>query len=213
MSQAHSNTTPGGSALEDRITAAFVDGLTSADIVPLIAEAESAALASGKSAEHARERALDPALTAKAVAEARRQMEDSAFGRERLQTAVSRLRERLKEVRAQEENQRRWTAYLKVKADRDKFAAELKASYPSMESRLGELIAKIEENDREIEFVNGHALPSGAERLRSAELIARGIEAWRVKSADVVRITRELCLPAFKHDQHRPYAWPRDRRG
>ena len=92
MSQAHSNTTPGGSALEDRITAAFVDGLTSADIVPLIAEAESAALASGKSAEHARERALDPALTAKAVAEARRQMEDSAFGRERLQMAVARLR-------------------------------------------------------------------------------------------------------------------------
>ena len=49
-----------------------------------------------------------------------------------------------------------------------------------MEGRLGELIAKIEANDREIEFVNGHALPSGAERLRSAELIARGIEAWQV---------------------------------
>jgi hypothetical protein len=29
-----------------------------------------------------------------------------------------------------------------------------------------------------------------------------------VNSADVVRITRELCLPAFKHDPHRPYAWP-----
>ena len=56
-----------------------------------------------------------------------------------------------------------------------------------MEGRLGELIAKIEANDREIEFVNGHALPSGAERLRSAELIAREIEAWRVNSADVVR--------------------------
>jgi hypothetical protein len=124
---------------------------------------------------------------------------------------VWRLRERLKEVRAQEENQRRWTAYLKVKADRDKFAAELKASYPSMESRLGELIAKIEANDREIGYINGEALPSGAERLRSAELIAREIEAWRVNSADVVRITRELCLPAFKHDQHRPYVWPRPR--
>ena len=106
------------------------------------------------------------------------------FRRERLQTAVSRLRERLKEVRAQEENQRRWTAYLRVKADRDKFAAELKASYPSMESWLGELIAKIEANDREIEYINGQALPMGAERLRSAELIARGIEAWRVNSTD-----------------------------
>ena len=81
--------------------------------------------------------------------------------------------------------------------------------YPSMESRLGELIAKIEANDREIEYVNGQALLSGAERLRSAELIARGIEAWRVNSADVVRISHELRLPAFKHDPHRPYAWPR----
>ena len=53
--------------------------------------------------------------------------------------------------------------------------------------------------------------PRGAERLRSAELIAREIEAWRVNSADVVRISHELCLPAFKHDPCRPYAWPRQR--
>ena len=81
--------------------------------------------------------------------------------------------------------------------------------YPSMESRLGELIAKIEANDRKIEYINSQSLPTGAERLRSAELIARGIEAWRVNSADVVRISHELRLPAFKHDPHRPYAWPR----
>jgi hypothetical protein len=80
-----------------------------------------------------------------------------------------------------------------------------------MESRLGELIAKIEANDRWIEYINSQALPTGAERLRSAELVARGIEAWRVKSADVVRISHELRLPAFKHDPHRPYVWPRQR--
>jgi hypothetical protein len=80
-----------------------------------------------------------------------------------------------------------------------------------METRLGELIAKIEANDRKIEYINSQSLPTGAERLRSAELIARGIEAWRVNSADVVRISHELRLPAFKHDPHRPYAWPRQR--
>jgi hypothetical protein len=174
-------------------------------------EAESAALASGKSAEHARERAFDPTLTANLLVEARAQMADAAFRRERLQTAVSRLRERLKEVRAQEENQRRQIAYDRVKTERDSLAAELKASYPSMETRLGELIAKIEANDREIEYINGQVLPTGAERLRSAELVARGIEAWRVNQTEVVRITRELCLPAFKHDPHQPYAWPRPR--
>jgi hypothetical protein len=98
MSQAHSNTTPGGSPLEDKIAAAFApDGVTSAGIISLIEEVEGAALASGKSAEHARERALDPALTANAVAEARREMGDSRFQCQRLHTAVSRLRDRLKE--------------------------------------------------------------------------------------------------------------------
>jgi hypothetical protein len=197
------------SDLTERIAAAFADGETSADVTPLIAETEGAALASSKSAEHARQRALDPTLTATAVVQARCEMEDAAFRCERLKTAVSRLRDRLKEVRSREENQRRQIAYDRVKTERDSLAAELRASYPSMESRLGELIAKIEANDREIEYINGQALPTGAEHLRSAELIARGIEAWRVKSADVVRISHELRLPAFKHDPHRPYAWPR----
>jgi hypothetical protein len=138
-------------------------------------------------------------------------MEDAVFRRERLQAAVSRLKDRLKEVRAQEENQRRWIAYEKVKAERDKLAGELKESYPSIEAWLGELIAQIDVNDREIDYLNSQALPTGAERLRSAELVAREVEAWRVNQTDIVRITRELCLPAFKHDPHRPYAWPRSR--
>jgi hypothetical protein len=197
--------------LEVRIAAAFRDGVTSGDVKELIVETETAAVAAGKAAERARERALDPALTAKAVAEARRQMEDAIFGRERLQTAVSRLRERQKEVRTQEEDQRRWITYQKLEAERNKLAAELKAIYPSIEAQLGELVGKIERNDREIEFVNAQALPTGAERLRSAELVARMIEAWRINQQEVVRITRELHLPSFEHDPHRPYAWPRSR--
>ena len=58
--------------LDDRIAAAFVDGVTSENLKVVIAEAQAASLASGEAADHARERALDPALTAKAVAEARR---------------------------------------------------------------------------------------------------------------------------------------------
>jgi hypothetical protein len=53
----------------------------------------------------------NPALSSSDVAEPRRQMEDAAFRRERLQTAVTRLRERFEEVRAQEEDERRWVAY------------------------------------------------------------------------------------------------------
>jgi hypothetical protein len=46
-------------------------------------------------------------------------MEDSAFRRERLQAAVTRLKERLREVRALEENQQRLITYEKTKAERD----------------------------------------------------------------------------------------------
>jgi hypothetical protein len=112
-------------SLDERIAAAFGDGAKSADVVSLIKETEAASLSCNDAAERARKRALDPILSANDVAEARRQMEDAAFRRERLQTAVTRLRERLEEVKAQEENERRQLVYDRVKAERDKLAAEL----------------------------------------------------------------------------------------
>jgi hypothetical protein len=65
-----------------------------------------------------------------------------------------------------------------AKSERDSLATELRTSYPSIEARLAELIAKIEVNDREIEFVTP-TLPNGAQSLRSAELVARELESWR----------------------------------
>jgi hypothetical protein len=191
------------------IAAAFADGVKSSDVSALVAEVEGAALASGEAADHARRQALDPTRTANAVAEARRQMEDAAFRRERLQTAVTRLKERLREIKGLEENQRRQIIYDTAKAERDLLARELKAHYPTIEAQLGELIAKIEMNDRQIEYINSLALPTGAERLRSAELVASEVEAWRINQQEVVRITHELVLPRFENDPHRPYAWPR----
>jgi DNA repair exonuclease SbcCD ATPase subunit len=197
--------------LDDRIAAAFADSVKSSDVSALIAEAEGAAIASGEVAERARERALDPKLAANAVAEARREMDDAAFKRERLKTALSRLQVRLKEAKAREENERRWLVYKRIETERDRLVAELKAKYPAIEAQLGPLIADLEKNEREVDFINRHELPTGAERLESAELLARGIGSWRVGMADVVRIIEQLCLPSFKHDPHRPYVWPRSR--
>ena len=67
-----------------------------------IAKAEAALHAVNEAAEHARTRALDPtlspsnpALSPNVLIEARREMEETAFHRDRLQTAVTKLRERL----------------------------------------------------------------------------------------------------------------------
>ncbi len=153
----------------------------------------------------------NPLLSDRPAFEARREMDDAAFKRERLKTAVTRLQTRLKEVKAEEEDRRRWLTYKRLKDERDRLVVELKAIYPDIEAKLGRLISDLERNEREINFVNGHQLPTGAARLQSAELLARGLESWRLRVSDVKRITEELCLPSFKHDPHRPYAWPRSR--
>src|SRR5947208_1028508 len=96
---------------DERIFSAFADGATSSGVADLVAEAETAVVVCSEAAEVARTRALDPALSANDVTAARREMEDAAFRRDRLQTAATRLRERLQEVRAQEEDHRRRLAY------------------------------------------------------------------------------------------------------
>jgi hypothetical protein len=201
----------GASDLDDRIAAAFANAVQSGVIANLIAEAEAAALASSEAAERAKQRALDPALMANAVAEARREMEDAQFKRERLQTAVTRLQVRQKEAKAHEENERRKARYEVVKRERDRLVGELKAKYPAIEAQLGPLIADLEKNEREIFFINCHELPTGVPRLESAELLAREIPSFRIGMADVARLTEEVCLPKFRHDPHRPYVWPPSR--
>jgi hypothetical protein len=119
------------------------------------------------------------------------------------------LRERLEEVRAEEEDQRRWVVYEKVKCERDKLAAELAAIYPAFANKLADLLPRIAANDRQVEYINGHALPLGAERLLVAELIARGLEGFVKNAVQTPRITEELRLPTFEYSAHDRYAWPR----
>jgi hypothetical protein len=199
------------SDLDARIAAAFGEGAKSSEVTTLIRETEAAALSAGEAAERARKRALDPPLSASDVADARRQMEDAAFRRERLQTAATRLRERLEEVRAQEEDERRWVRYDRVKAERDRLAAELANIYPDIEQKLRELLPRMAANDREIEYINGHGLPSEGERLLEAELVARRLRGFLENGAHTPRIVTDLRVPAWERDRHEPWAWPRAR--
>jgi hypothetical protein len=199
-------------SLDERIAAAFGDGAKSEDVAALIKEAKAASLLCNDTAERARKRALDPVLSVNDVADARRQMEDAAFRCDRLQTAVTRLRERLEDVKAQEDDQQRQLVYDRVKAERDKLAAELFKIYPAFANELAGLLPRIVANDREVEYINGHALPSGAGRLLVAELIARNLEGFGKSFGNtfirIPRITEELRLPTFEYSAHHPYAWP-----
>ncbi len=196
-------------SLDDRIAAAFTVDTTSADVAELIGQAECAASAAGEVAQLARTQALDPALSAERVAKARRDMDEAAFRRDRMQMAVTKLGERLTELRAQEEEQRRWQVYDKVRVERDKLVDELKEMYPVFATRLADLTARIDANDREIETINTRARPEGSEWLAGAEVVARNIEGFNVNTANIPRITRDLRLPAFEYNQLDPYVWPR----
>src|SRR5262245_35658952 len=183
--------------LEERIAAAF--GKTnSSDVTALIAEAEIAVVACSEAAEAARLQALNPALCAADVAAARHQMEDAAFKLDRMQEAVRRLGERLREVKTQEEQARRRTAYDAALAERDKLAAELAEVYPPLAAKLADLAARIAANDAEIERVNQKP-PDGGTWMASAELVARQLESFFDGPSNIPRISQHMRLPAFQY--------------
>jgi hypothetical protein len=194
--------------LDDRIAAAFANGAKSDDVANLIQEAEAAAIATGEAAERARTRALDPTLLAADVATARHEMDSAAFRRDRLQAAVTKLGVRLRELKGAEEDQRRWIAYENVKAKRDKLAAELASIYPAIERQLVDLFARLDANDKEVNYLNTR-LPTNTERLRLAELVARGLPGLVKNGTQIERMTELLALPAFEYSALHPLAWPR----
>jgi hypothetical protein len=110
-----------------------------------------------------------------------------------------------------EKNQRWLVAYERARVERDKLAAELREIYPQIEAQLRDLLPRIAANDEQIEYINGYALPTSAECLLVAELVARDLRGFVENLAEAPSITRQLRLPAFRFDRHDPYAWPRER--
>ena len=133
-------------------------------------------------------------------------MDDAAFRRDRLQAALGKLRERLAQLKDQEEHARRQMAYDKAEAVRDELANELADLYPALAQKLVELLVRVVVNDREIDRINTRALPRGADRLLVAELKARGLSGWFVNSIEAPRITNQLCLPPWQ--PRSSYVWP-----
>jgi hypothetical protein len=128
---------------------------------------------------------------------------------EAAQAVVSRLRERLTEVQAAEEDDRRRAAYEEARAERDELAAELTRVYPPLVAQLADLLGRLRTADDRIEYINTHALPRGCGPLLVAELVARGLDGFVRELVDIPRIVRRVQLPAFEYDAHHPYAWPR----
>ena len=150
----------------------------SSEIAATLEQATAAIAVAATDADQARKRALDPLVTAGELAAARTAMDDARFLHERLTAAVSRLRQRLAEVQASEDQARRLARYRDLEQVRDQLAAELRALYPAFALKLAALLTRIAANDQAIAHLNRNAKPSGLPPLLSAELVARDLAGF-----------------------------------
>jgi hypothetical protein len=111
--------------LDGRIAAAFSDDAKSDDAARLLAEVKETTSAAELAAETARKHALDPLLSGDDLKLARREMDDFAFKRDRLQEASAKLTERVEALKALEADRRLQAEHERVSAERDRLAEEM----------------------------------------------------------------------------------------
>jgi hypothetical protein len=194
--------------IDQRIAAAFGNKVTSADVANLIQDVELALIEAGEASNLARAQALSPLLSMDEVAVARQLMQDAQFRQCRLEIAITKLRERLNWLRAQEEDAKRRAVYDQVQEQRDALAKELADTYPELASKLAEILGRIVANDAEIARLK---LPDGRGRPLGAELVARGLQHFQTGPQNlsfIPSMTERVCLPSFKYEDG-PLLWPR----
>jgi hypothetical protein len=188
--------------LELRIARAFKEQPKSDVVVALIKETRSAAQVADEEAVAARAAALDPTLSQADVADARTKMEDALFKRDRANAAISRLNDRLGELRHLEDQACRRKAYDEAREERDKLAQELADLYPGFAPKLTDVLTRIVANDRVLKIINTQ-LPEGVARLPSAEAVARGLgdTVFVENGIPIPRLTEGLRLPPWGKSQ------------
>ena len=118
-----------------------------------------------------------------------------------LTAAVSRLRQRLAEVQASEDQARRLARYHDLEQVRDQLAAELRTLYPAFALKLAALLTRIAANDQAIAHLNRNAKPSGLPPLLSAELVARDLPGFVTPSRwlrSIPRLTGRSAAPVVR---------------
>ena len=146
-------TTKPAEELDGRIAAAFSDDAKSGDAARLLAEVKEATSAAELAAETARKHALDPLLSGDDLKLARREMDDAAFKRDRLQEASAKLAERVEALKALEADRRLQVEHERVEAERDRLAEEMeRMAEPIL--RIAHTVRRIEICDREIGRLN-----------------------------------------------------------
>ncbi|MCC2113026.1 MAG: hypothetical protein KDJ16_13415 [Hyphomicrobiales bacterium] len=148
------------------------DGLTSAQVSAVVDNAENALTALRRRVAALRAATLDPALDSDAVARATSEAAAVDLEASRMEVCATRLRDRAKEIAADEADAPKWEKYNAAKAARDAAEAAILAEYPALAEKIGNLLSRAKEADRLIGMANGH-LPRDVKPLPWAHFLAQ----------------------------------------
>jgi hypothetical protein len=200
--------------IEERIASALAaaDDVKSVDLATLIREVETAAQEADEAATQAREQALDPAVVVD-VASVGAAVATATLTCDRLQAALPRLQERLKQAREREYTAAWREDFERVEAKRDALVEELREEYLAAVAKLIDILSRIPAIDKDIDRINGSAPPGVSDRLLGVEQKARGVKGFGVSGAwepnGLLSLAADLKLPKFEADGNRyQYSWP-----
>lgn len=161
-------------AFADRGRRALAEPVTSSELEDLLHEGKEFAASAAAAADEARRRALDPLIDDAAAKREHEAAAEAELDRDRASILITALTDRHRQIEADERNDARRREWEAAKAERDILAGELMLRWPRLTAEMVELLRRIVASDARLQGVNAN-LPARAERLSSAEAIARGL--------------------------------------
>lgn len=186
----------------DLIAAATAEGVSSTDIERLIAIGQDEVSSFANRAKAAKNSMLDPETDDETVARQKAELDAIDVASARMGAALARLQHRLEEVRREEANADRLSAYEAAEATGITIAKQIREVYPAAAAAIAELLRAINEHERMVDKANG-ALPEGKPALVLPEVTARNMTGIEIGYASLRNSVRLAALDAAEEREGR----------
>lgn len=188
-------------SLDDRIASALKPGSRLADCESLLIEVRAEIDRVTATQAKAEDRRSDPTVSEADAADANLEVEEAKLRLIRLARADTALAQTIASKKVADVEKAARARYDQVRKRRDDLAAELVERVAPMFDELTSILARIVDNDREIDGINRTTVPEGCPDLVSAEVVARGKHARIYTGRKLV----DMEIPLFAHPG---LAWP-----
>ena len=191
--------------LESRITAMLNNPNSESEaLYEIIASTELAIVTADETMTSERAKAVDLTSTpsAEAAQDAISRAEAATINRDRLQSALPKLRDKLAGALRSEEHERWLSDFIRVRQKRDEAAAVFE-TYSEHAQAIVQMFALAEQVDKEISRINGQAPDGEHLRLRAVELEARDLDGFTINNPSLASTVE---LRDWNNSEHK--LWP-----